>query len=247
MNHRLTAILSHLPAPDSARIAAAWQASCPDSDILLVYGGSQDQFNALESSPKVFVPDPRLRTRDHQRERQSYQGVFSAISTFLAPFPQYKFIHFTEFDCVPLHHNLPLWLENRLAAENADVLGCRLSRIDGTNHPHFLYHAADPAFRSLIHQTSSRPDPSVVLSMLGCMSFWKRNAFDAVANFPDASPFYLELIIPTLAHHLGFRVRNLPDQSPFVKPSGTFKNLPLLLQSGAVMAHPVKTFPTPTP
>lgn len=240
MNHRLTAILTHLPAPESDRLAASWQASCPDSDILLVYGGAPSEFNALKSSPKIFVNDPRLRTRDHQRERQSYQGVFHAISAFIAPSPQYQFIHFTEFDCVPLTDNLPLWLANRLESENADVLGCRLSRIDGTNHPHFLYHAADPAFLSLIHRNSSRSNPSVVLSMLGCISFWKRHAFDAVARIPDASPFYLELVIPTLAHHLGFRVRNLTDQSPFVQPSGPLKDLAALHQAGAVMAHPVK-------
>jgi hypothetical protein len=79
--------------------------------------------------------------------------------------------------------------------------------------------------------------------MLGCVSFWKRPAFTAVADARESSPFYLEIALPTLAHHLGFRVRGLGDQTEWVQPGGDLSpRLEALRTAGAWMAHPVKQF-----
>jgi hypothetical protein len=224
-------------------MVAWWRSHVPGSDILIAYGGTRDRFEALKVPEKVFVEDSRLRTGDHQRERQSFAGVFSAVNQWLQQKSGYRLIHLSEFDCIPLCQNLFQRLEDRLAKEHADVLGCGLERVDGTNHPHFLYHSADPAFAPFLRGISVRKDPAVVLSMLGCTSFWNREAFTAVAKSDEASPLYLEIAIPTLAHHLGFRVRGLSDQSPWVQPVGDLgPKLESLRASGAWMAHPVKGF-----
>lgn len=243
MSERATILLTHQAEPQVERMAAWWRQRTPDADLLIAYGGTRERFAALKVPDKVFISDPRLRTRDHQRERQSYAGVFSAAQEWLKARPACRFICFTEFDCIPLHAGFWSLLEERLAAEKADVLGCRLTRVDGTNHPHYLYHLADPGFLPLLRRISRRADPGVVLSMLGCLSFWTRDAFTAVAAAGESPDLYLELAMPTLAHHLGFRVRGLPDQSPFVRPSGDFTGtLDSLREAGAWLAHPVKGF-----
>jgi hypothetical protein len=224
-------------------MTAWWQLHAPGSDLLIAYGGTRERYDSLRVPEKVYVDDSRLRTRDHQRERQSFAGVFTVANEWLQSRPGYRFIHLSEFDCVPLCQDLFTRLEDRLARENADVLGCRLERVDGTNHPHYLYHAADPSFAGLLSDLSVRKDRNVVLTMLGCMSFWKRDAFAAVAAAGESSPLYLEIAIPTLAHHLGFRVRGLSDQSSWVQPGGDLApRLEALRAAGAWMAHPVKGF-----
>jgi hypothetical protein len=243
MSERLTIILTHQPESLVAAMEDWWRREQPGPDILIAYGGTREQYEKLRVPARVFVDDNRLRTRDHQRERQSFGGVFSAVNEWLGAHPQYRLIHLTEFDCIPLCGDLFARLEARLATERADVLGCRLERVDGTNHPHFLYHSADPDFAPFLRRLSVRTDPSVVLAMLGCVSFWKREAFSAMAEKGEDSPLYLEIALPTIAHHLGFRVRGLTDQSPWVQPMGDFSpRLDELRRAGAWMAHPVKGF-----
>lgn len=243
MSERLTIILTHQPEVVVENMVKWWQQHAPGPEVLIAYGGPRERFANLKVPHKVFVDDSRLRTRDHQRERQSFAGVFLAANEWLSTHPEFRLIHLTEFDCIPLCADLFDRLERRLEEEQADLLGCRLERVDGTNHPHYLYHKGDPGFDVFLSGLSVRADPRVVLAMLGCVSFWKREAFVAVAGAEETSPLYLEIALPTLAHHLGFRVRNLRDQSAFVRPLGDFgDSLELLRKQGAWMAHPVKGF-----
>ncbi len=57
--------------------------------------------------------------------------------------------------------------------------------------------------------------------MFGSGSFWTREAFCAVCAVEEPFPIYMELYLPTLAHHLGFRVRDFGEQDRFV---GVFEN-----------------------
>jgi len=243
MSERLTILLTHQAEPLVEAMVAWWQRHVPGPDILVAYGGDRERFESLNVPNRVFVDDSRLRTRDHQRERQSFGGVFMAMNEWLRDRPAYRLILLSEFDCLPMCHDLFGRLEARLATEEADVLGCRLERVDGTNHPHFLYHSSAPDFASFIDRISIRRDRSVVLAMLGCVSFWNREAFTAVADAQESSPLYLEIALPTLAHHLGFRVRGLTDQDRWVQPTGDLAlQLDEVRAAGAWMAHPVKGF-----
>lgn len=243
MSERLTIILTHQPEPAVETMVRWWKENAPGPEILVAYGGSRERFDRLGVPYKVYVDDSRLRTRDHQRERQSFAGVFMAVNEWLSGHPEFQFIHLTEFDCIPLCPDLFGRLEGRLTEEKADVLGCRLERVDGTNHPHYLYHQSHPEFESFLGKLSVRRDPRVVLAMLACVSFWRREAFSAVAGAEENSPLYVEIALPTLAHHLGFRVRNLSDQSQFVQPVGDLGDrLETLRDQGAWMVHPVKEF-----
>lgn len=240
----INALLTH-EAPDRvARMVAGWRErlDLDDDGLLVVYGGPRERFEAVAHPHRVFVEDPRLRTRRHQHERQSYTGAFQAVAGWLADRP-HDLVHFAEYDQYPVARDLDARHRARLASEGpADVLGFCVQRVDDTSNPHWLHHAADPAFGRFWERLTCRRDPRVVLSMLGCGSVWRREAFDAVAATGEPLPVYLELFLPTAAHHLGFRVRDVPDQAPFMHPARpyTISDLPALERDGAWCAHPIK-------
>src|SRR5205807_8230216 len=98
-----------------------------------------------------------------------------------------------------------------------------------------------PEFRSYWHSISCREDSEVVLSFFGSGSFWTREAFSAVAAMREPFPIYMEIYLPTLAHHLGFRVRDFGEQNRFV---GVLEDetdrIEQSRQEGAWTLHPVK-------
>lgn len=241
MSETIKLVLTHLPPETAAAALAAWsEVSQNDSRVVVAYGGAHGDFDALEAPDKFFVADPRLRTGDHQRECQSYAGVLQAAAKYLHE-DDYQYLLLVEFDHWPVVGDLCQRLKTRLTEEKADVLGHWLQRIDGTSHPHYLQHAAFPGWRKFWDELSVRRDPSVVLSMLGSGSFWKREALEAVAAVRDPFPMYLELHLPTMAHHLGFRLRDLADQNLFVRNLGDFEDRIFEARSsGAWTVHPIK-------
>jgi hypothetical protein len=219
---------------------AWWRDFAAPQDVLVAHGGSQQDFQDVAHSQKFFVDDPRLRTRDHQREFQSYSGIFRLASEWMRG-REIDVVHFCEYDQVPLARDFNQLQAARLDAEDADVLGYRVLRVDGTSHPHFLQHAANPRFLEYWKTVTRRPDAGVVLSMFGTGSVWRRKVFDAVASLEEPFPMYMELFLPTLAHHLGHRVRPLRDQDRFVENLGDFGgSIEDARSAGAWVVHPVK-------
>ena len=242
MNSVLNLILSHQPAAAVAKMIAHWSHCVPSKSILIAYGGTRKEFDALHHDQKFFVDDVRLRTRDHQRELQSYTRLFQAAAEFLkAEGGQFQFVHFAEYDHLPLISDLNERQIQRSTAEGADLLAFHVHRVDDTSNPHFLYHSADDRFMSYWARITRRPEPEVVLSMFGTGSFWTRDAFCTVSAAQEPFPIYMELYLPTLAHHLGFRVRDFAEQNRFVRVlKDETDNVDLARKEGAWTLHPVK-------
>ena len=219
-----------------------WNQYVAPDRILIAYGGPRHEFDSIGNSRKIFVDDPRLRTRHHARERQSYTGLFRAAAEWLDTRGQeFQFVHFAEYDHIPLMSDLNKRQIERLKSEHADVLGFWAARFDGTNHPHFLYHASNPEFGRFWKRITRRADPTVVLSIFGSGSFWTHEAFCAVALTEEPFPMYTEIYLPTLAHHLGFRVRGFGEQNQFVRPMGdATSQIDEARAQGAWTLHPVK-------
>jgi hypothetical protein len=130
---------------------------------------------------------------------------------------------------------------DRLHAQSADVLAFHLRRVDGTSDAHYLHHSNEPRFHDFFSSVTRRHDSDIVLSMLGTDSFWTREAFEAVTSRPEPFPIYFELYLPTLAHHLGYRLRDFAEQNDFVRHLGDFsQRLEQCRINGAWTAHPVK-------
>lgn len=249
----LWAILVHQPPEECRSILDCWlKLGFDPSHILLVHGGAKADFDRLDHENAVFVPDENLRTVCHPVEKQSYAGPMRETARWMSDRP-FSRVCLVEYDHIPL---VPDWgrrLEVFRLQDDADVLFHHLVRVDGTNAPHYLYHLSDPRFRGAWESTSIREDPHVVLNSLATGSFWTREAFDAVAhslNPPSAirhsssaagRPIYLEMDLPTTAHHLGFRVRDMGEQNAFatITPRTRADCEPACAQ-GAWSLHPVK-------
>lgn len=222
-------------------MVAEWRRLNPSARILVAYGGREEVLPELAWEDKVFISDPRLRTRDHQRERQSYLGIMRAVAAYAeskgwdgGP------VILAECDVVPLQSGVADYLGSRAAEEKADVLGARLRRVDGTGHPHVLAHEFHPRFREWL-ESSIREDKEVVLMMLGCLTWWSWEAFKAVSGKEEPMPVYLELAMPTAAHQLGFRVRGLPEWESDMEPLGELGGeLETRRLAGRWVLHPCK-------
>ncbi len=238
-------LLAHQAPAEVEKLLARWRGYCrPPSQLLLGYGGPREGFDRIAHEPKFFLDDPRLRTRHHQREKQSYTQLFQRAGAWLADHPACGYVYVAEYDHWPLVADLGARLVERLRREQADVLGHQLFRRDGTSCVHYLNHLADPRFLPWLRGISRRRDPDAVFNMLGTGSFWTRDAFLAVARSDETVPAYLEIYLPTLAHHLGFRLRDFGEQSRFVWGEGDLAGaIPQARAAGAWTIHPIKTWP----
>jgi hypothetical protein len=243
----LNIILAHQPGAMIERILTYWRGVASAENVLLAYGGKENDFESIAHEPKLFISDERLRTRDHQREAQSYSAVFKQVSDWLSRSSRaIDFLALFEFDHLPLVRDLNARQISRMQAEGADVLGYHLARVDNTSHPHYLHYAANSEFARFFKNLSVRDDPYVVLTMFGTGSCWTREAFDSMANFDEPFPVYFEIYLPTLAHHLGFRLRDYGDQDRFISNLGDRSGeVELARSKGAWTLHPVKTLPIP--
>jgi hypothetical protein len=224
------------------RMLKWWKDKILETELLVAYGGPVENFSKLDFSRKIFVRDERLRTRDHVRQRQSYTGVFQTASTALRK-SEYQYVWLVEFDHIPVNFRIIPELKRRMAKAGADIVCYHLRRVDGTNSPHFLEHARDREFFDFWQRVSVREEKGTVLSMFASGSLWRREAFDALAATDESFPTYLEIYLPTMAHHLGFRLCDLGEQNDFIRPvpirSLTFESA---RARGALSVHPLKDF-----
>ena len=239
----LTVLLSHQRPAQLEPVLKHWSRLVGDDSLLLTYGGLVQDFAQITFPNKAFIDDERLRVRDQQRQFQSWRAVLRAGLEWLRTRPSYEFVHLTEYDHISLIDDLHHRMLNRAVAEKADIIGHHLHRIDDTNHPHYLFHSCQPRFHRHFASISRREGKQVILSMLPTGSFWTREAFEAIASREEPIPVYVELYLPTLAHHLGFRVREFTDQNPWVLASGDrIDEVNTAGKAGAWTLHPVKTF-----
>jgi hypothetical protein len=151
------------------------------------------------------------------------------------------YIYLCEYDHVPLRSDLNALQVAEIQQEGADVMGHWLYRVDGTSHYHMLYHRSDPGFLPYWQSVSRREETGVVLSMFGSGSLWSRDAFLAIASRQQEIPCYLELYLPTLAHHLGYRVRCWGESNHMISNLPSSKiNLETAVRRGCWTVHPIK-------
>jgi hypothetical protein len=238
-------MLTH-PTAQKVNMTIDWWLQFVSADqLFVVHTGRSNEFADIKHSRKLHMSDDRLTTRDHQRELQSYTRVFRTVAESTTH-GSHGYIHFCEYDQIPLIPDLNKYQINKARDERADLLGFQVRRVDDTNDASWLYHDRNPQFRRFWQNTTVRNQPQVVLSMFGSGSFWTREAFEAVAGIDEPFPMYLEIYLPTLAHHLGFRVRDFGEQNRFVQSLGDLSDgIESARSQGAWTLHPVKELPSP--
>jgi hypothetical protein len=232
-------LLTHEDSLRVKRMVDYWTETTHPAVIIVAYGGARQEFDKLECR-KVFIEDPRLRTRDHQRERQSYTGVLRAVIEEISD-DDWEWLYLAEYDMLPLDRLLFDRFAIRARSENADLLGHRMWRLDDTLHPHFASHLYTKKWMEWIASISKRSDTRVVLSCMGCGQFWHRMALQNVISIGEPEYAYLELQLPTVAHHLGYRVRGLGDQDQYISNHLEDGVSPTQMRNtGAWVMHPLK-------
>ena len=236
----MNVVLAHTGQSQIWSLIKIWEEVCPPEDLWIAFGGSRADFESIDYSRKVFIEDPNLRKLDNQREKQSYTGIFQAMSPAVEK-ANPDFVYFCEYDHLPLVHDLNSRQVDEMLREDADVMGHWLYRVDGTGHYHELYHESDPSYLPFWRSVSRREEKSLMLTMFGSGSFWTRDAFLAVAKLQQTIECYLEIYLPTLAHHLGFRVRPWRDEDHLIS---NLPSLDISLKNARKKAcwtvHPVK-------
>jgi len=226
----LLVLLDHRGAEEVEAQIGLWEMHGFSRDrIFLAHGGRREDFERVGHSLKAFFDDGRLKTRDHQRERQSYRCVQRGVADWLRG-SEVTHVLFMEYDHFPIV-DAPAreyWAYARKVG--ADVLGYEVRRLDGTLNSHWLGNVED-AYGA-----------EVAISMLGTGHFWTREAWVAVAGDGRFAGWYLELDLPTTALHLGFRVGGIPEQDAFVKARVEWQKFDLLTakEAGAWTLHPVR-------
>lgn len=238
-------VICHRSALETEIVFRKWKEIDSTSEVLIAYGGAPEEFKHLSYSiPAVYVDDPALRTRDHTRERQQYSAVLLQAASWLdLNAPNVSHVHLAEYDVVPTIPNVGHQLVSVLVDQDADVAGYGLLDISGSIHPHSAHESGNPDFMDHLEKTSLRECKGRILSMLGCSSIWTLAAFRKVAH-AGAPRVYLEIGMPSLAHHLGFRVRPIPEaQQKFVTFEGDFTNrIGEFQNEGSWLVHPCKDF-----
>src|SRR5271166_5009947 len=241
MSEVRTILLTHQEPECVDRMLCYWDRVTTRSKVFLAFGGSRQHFAGLSHPHRALIDSPRLKTRDHQREKQSYAPVFQAAWEWLKS-EDFRYLHFMEYDHIPLVEDLHVRMISFVEEEKCDLAGFHVARVDGSSDAHYLHHIADPSFLRFWEKISVRSDKHVVLTMFGSGSFWCKEAFEEIADLREEVRIYLELFQPTAAHHLGFRVRNFREQNRYVRNLGDYKDqLDSLRREGAWSVHPVKT------
>lgn len=232
-------LLTHLSHDCVERMCDYWLKLMPNIDLVVVYGGPKQQFDQINYTKKTFIDSSKLKTRDHQRENQSYVEVYQAAAAAIAPTSTH--VYFTEFDHVP---SSPVSLEVLLRIQeqkDADLLTFDLKRIDQTNAPHYLWLLDNQPFFQFLKTLSKRVDKQIILTSPGYGHLWRRDAFDAFVAVEDKYNVYLEIWLPTVAHHLGYRVQPVGSWQEWNTTSGSFdENYDDAVASSVEWVHPVK-------
>ena len=225
----LLVLLDHRDPESVEKTICLWtKAGFDRESLLLAYGGSQDAFQKISHSQKFLLTESKHKTSDHQRERQSYREIFFRTTNWLKG-RSFTHILFQEYDHLPMIADLPARMLRCLAAENADILAYHLGRVDASTNPHWLSTVTDTY------------EEKVALSLLGTGHFWRREAWESVAADNTLANWYLELDLPTTAHRLGYRLREIPSQGKFVQNLEINRPSPTdAMASGAWSLHPVK-------
>jgi hypothetical protein len=236
----LNLIITHRGWAHVKELLGRWSGCSLEENLWLVFGGNKVDFDHIDYPRKVFIDDPELRTRDHQREKQSYAGLLRAC----APIVEREgadYVYLCEYDHLPAVPDLSVRQIRALREEGADVMAHCLIRTDGTNWVIALAHESDPQFHPFWKSVSVREDSSVILWMFGSGSFWTREAFLAVALKRLDIACYFEIHLPTMAHHLGFRVRNWnPCDHLLTNLPKKGVTLEVAMSQGCWTVHPVK-------
>jgi hypothetical protein len=182
-----------------------WSQLADPDTLWIAFGGKAEDFDGVPTKQKIFISSNRIRVLgcDARNDRQC---VFQAFAEIIASRSEVGFVNLAECDLIPLVQGVNELQISKLNERKADMIGYDLSRVDRTISAFHINHRADGGLQRTIQRISVREDKDLVLRMVGYGGFWRRDAFLDTASVAQTEAVYTELWMPTIAHHLGYRV-----------------------------------------
>jgi hypothetical protein len=240
----LTVVLTHLEASRTEELLALQQAVAPTARFAVAHAGPRSEFERLAFEDKFFVEDAALR--GPVQHLQSLNEVFAtAWREFFAADPDLDALYLIEYDHLVLDATFEERLRALAAATGADLLGKTCVDATGTNLAHYVRFRRDERLLRHLAAVSVRDDPARLFSCLGDGIWVSRRALEAYVAVGEHPPCYCEIYVPTLVHHLGFRVVDVGTHSDLYdhvrwQPEHSAGEVLALARDGAVFVHPAK-------
>jgi hypothetical protein len=240
----VTAVLSHLRAPEVHDSLQLLQAVAPDARFVICYGGKIDEFEQIDFKHKLFINDPTLR--GPERHLQSLTAIFELIWTaYFEAEQSVDSLYIIEYDHLVLDPRFETRLRELASRTRADFMGKNCVDCTATNEAQYVRFRRDARLLGHLRSLSVRDDPTRLFRCLGDGMWISRHALEAYVGVGEHPPCYCEVYVPTLLHHLGFRVVDVDAHSDLYQdvrymPRFDVEQAMARFADGAIFLHPVK-------
>lgn len=240
----LTAVLSHLDAEQVRERMGLLQAISANARFVACYAGPGNEYERLGLEDEVLIDDPTLRGPG--QHLQSLTQTFETLwQRYFAVDDGLDSLYLIEYDHLVLQAGFESRLRELATLTSADFMGKNCVERTATNGEHYVRFRRDERLLSQLRRLSVREDRGRLFGCLGDGMWLSRVALQAYVEVGEHPPCYCETYVPTLLHHLGFRVVDVDAHSDlyrhvrWIPPFGAEEVL-ALVGEGAVFVHPVK-------
>jgi hypothetical protein len=240
----LTAILTHVRAGEVHESLKLLHTIAPAARCVVCYGGPVGDFEQIEFEHKLFIDDTTLR--GPERHLQSLSTLFQAVwSAYFEADEGVDSLYMIEYDHLILDPRFEVRLRELAARTHADLMGKNCVDCTATNEAQYVRFRRNPRLLAHLRSVSVRDDPTRLFRCLGDGMWISREALRAYVAVGEHPACYCEVYVPTLLHHLGFRVIDVDAHSDlysdvrWLPPFGAEQAM-ARFADGAAFIHPVK-------
>ncbi len=240
----LNVVLTHLAAPAVHEGLRLLEEAAPTARFAVCHVGEPEDFAGVTHEDRILVEEPTFNGLPYSF--QSLSAILGALhERFVRRDPAVRAVYLFEYDHLVLRPDFEEALSELAAATGADFMGKTCLERRGTNWPHYGRFRRDEQLIAHLRRVSVREDPTRLYGCLG-NGFWiTREALEAYVSVGEHPPCYGELYVPTLVHHLGFRLVDIDTHSDLYRhvrwdePFG-FEEVVRLKRQGETFIHPFK-------
>jgi hypothetical protein len=200
----LTVVLTHHPRRRVEEQLAWLRELAPGSRFVAIHGGRREDYEGADPAEVVFVDDPTLRGPHFDK---SLNDTIHAIhDAWVRDDDSVDLAYLVEYDHLILRPDFEEALRDVVARSGAGLVAKNATPRNDTNWSHWLKVRGDARLDRWIETITTRDDPGLRLGCLGTGMLLTRDALTAFCALDDPPPYYVEMFVPTVIHHLGFRV-----------------------------------------
>jgi hypothetical protein len=239
----LNLLWTHLDASAVDRQLEYLRLLAPRSRFVVCHGGQRQDFDGITHPDKLFIDDDTLRTRAAWNQ-SAFKMLDSAREAFVAG-TDIEAVFLFEYDHLVLRRDFERALKQLLDLSGADFLAKTCVPKDTNNWVHAIRARHDAEFMAFLRQISTRDDPARLYGCLGTGFVIRRTALEALLAVTPPALDYHELYLPTVLHHLGFRLADVDALSDIYDevsylPAKTLTQVLDAKRRGHFFVHPFK-------